>query len=162
MSANAVVESLIDHFNRTWDMLRGAIEALPEDQWRAGDVEQFVPARQALHIISCADFYSGKWEGKEFPWDARFGCDWDHSPVERLPDQRDMLAYLDDAKGKIEAWLAHRGDEGLLGEPQDKRFPWTGACELSRAIYLIRHSHHHLGKIHNELRRRGIDRPEWR
>ena len=52
MTANAVVESLIDHFNRTWDMLREAIEALPEDQWRAGDVEQFVPARQALPVVT--------------------------------------------------------------------------------------------------------------
>jgi len=162
MSTQAVVASLIDHFNRTWGMLREAIEALPEEEWRAGDVEQFVPARQALHIIETAEFYSGEWDGKEFPWGERFGCDWEDSPVEKLPDQRDMLAYLDEARAKVEAWLTKRGDDGLLGEPQDKRFPWTGTCELGRALYLMRHSHHHLGKIHNELRRRGIDRPEWR
>jgi uncharacterized damage-inducible protein DinB len=162
MGASAVVESLRDHFTRTFGMLRGAIEAFPEDQWRGGDVEQFVPARQALHIVGTADFYSGQWEGAEFPWDERTGCDWEAAPREALPSQQQLLAYLDDVKARIMAWLTKRGDEGLLGEPQDKRFPWTGTCELARALHLIRHTHHHLGKIHAELRRRGIARPEWR
>jgi uncharacterized damage-inducible protein DinB len=160
--SNPVVESLIDHLNRTWDMLRGAIEALPDDQWRTGDVEQFVPARQALHIVEAADFFSGEWEGKEYPWNTRFECSWDHSPREELPRQADILSFLDEVKTKVEAWLTRRGDDGLLGEPQDKRFQRTGKCELARALYLIRHSHHHLGKIHAELRRRDIARPEWR
>jgi len=162
MGTQVVVESLIDHYGRMWAILREAVEALPEDQWRAGDVEQFVPARQALHIIETADFYSGEWSGDKFPWGTRFDCDWEGSAPKDLPSQRDVLTYLDEARAKVEAWLTRRGDDGLLGEPQDKRFPWTGACELGRALYLMRHSHHHLGKIHAELRRRGIKRPEWR
>lgn len=162
MSAHPIVESLADHFTRTWGMLRGAIEALPENEWRTGDVEQFVPDRQALHIIETADFYSGEWSSDNFPWGTRFDCDWEGSAAKDLPGQRDIVTYLDEAKAKVEAWLERRGDDGLLGEPQDTRFPWTGKCELGRALYLVRHSHHHLGKIHAELRRRGIKRPEWR
>jgi len=162
MSSDAIVESLIDHFNRTWDMVRGAIEALSPEEWRAGDVEQFVPARQALHIIGSADFYSGEWEGDQFPWDERTSCDWEGAPREKLPSQKQLLAYLDDVKARIETWLTRRGDKGLLDEPADKRFPWTGACGLGCALYVIRHSHHHLGKIHSELRRRAIARPDWR
>jgi uncharacterized damage-inducible protein DinB len=162
MSAGAIVESLTDHFNRTFGMLRGAIEAFPDEEWRVGDEDDLIPARQALHIVESSAFYSGEWTGKKFPTGERLRCNWESSPPDELPGQQDVLTYLDEAKAKVEAWLAKRGDSGLLGKPQDTRFPWTGACELGRALYLIRHAHHHLGKIHAELRRRGIDRPEWR
>ncbi len=159
---NRIVGSLTDHLNRTWDMLRGAIEAFPDEQWRVADEDDLIPARQALHIIESSAFYSGDWTGKKFPTGERLGCNWEFSPADELPSRQDVLTYLDEAKAKLDAWLTKRGDDGLLGEPQDKRFPWTGACELGRALYLIRHTHHHLGKIHNELRRRSIARPEWR
>jgi len=163
MGAQPVVESLIEHYTRTWDMVRGAIEAFPDDGWRAGDVDQLVPARQALHIVETADYYSGEWEGAEMiPWGARLDYEWEACPRDKLPSQADLLSYLDEVKAKVEAWLTKRGDDGLLGEPPDKCFPWTGACDLSRALFLIRHTHHHLGKIHSELRRRGIARPDWR
>jgi uncharacterized damage-inducible protein DinB len=162
MSVDQIVESLIDHFTRTFDMLREAIEALPDEQWRVADEDDLIPARQALHIIESSAFYSGEWTGKKFPSNERLGCNWELSAADELPSRQDVLAYLDEAKTKIEAWLTKRGDDGLLGEPTDTRFPWTGRCELGRALYLIRHSHQHLGKIHAELRRRGIPRPEWR
>ena len=162
MSSDAIVESLIDHFNRTFDMLRGAIEAFPEEEWRAADEDDLIPARQALHIIESSAFYSGEWTGKKFPTGERLGCNWEFSAADELPSRQDVLTYLDEAKAKLEAWLTKRGDDGLLGEPADKRFPWTGAYELGRALYLIRHAHHHLGKIHNELRRRNIARPDWK
>ncbi len=162
MGAQPVVESLTDHFTRTFDMLRGAIEAFPEEEWRAADEDDLIPARQAIHIIESSAFYSGEWTGKKFPTGKRLGCDRELAPPDELPSRRDVLTYLDEAKAKVETWLTKRGDDGLLGEPEDKRFPWTGKCELGRALYLIRHMHHHLGKIHNELRRRGIDRPKWR
>jgi uncharacterized damage-inducible protein DinB len=162
MSTSRIVGSLTDHFERMWAILREAIEAFPEEQWRTGDVEHLIPARQALHIVGTADFYSGDWEGARFPWDGRTGCDWEDAPREKLPSREQLLAYLDDVRARIEAWLTKRGDGGLTGEPADKRFPWTGECELGRALHLMRHAHHHLGKLHAELRRRGIDRPEWR
>jgi uncharacterized damage-inducible protein DinB len=162
MSVNGIVASLLDHFTRTWDMLREAIEAFPDEEWRVADEDDLIPARQALHVVESSAFYSGEWTGKKFPSGKRLGCDWELSPPEELPSQRDVLEYLEEAKAKVKAWLTRRGDEGLLGEPQDERFPWTGACELGRALYLMRHTHHHLGKIHAELRRRGIARPDWR
>jgi uncharacterized damage-inducible protein DinB len=162
MGAQAVAESLTDHLTRTFGMLRGAIEALPDEEWRSGDEDDLIPARQALHIVESSVFYSGEWTGQKFPTGKRLGCNWEFSAANELPSRQDVLTYLDEAKAKVEAWLTKRGDDGLLGEPADKRFPWTGKCELGRALYLIRHAHHHLGKIHGELRRRGIARPEWR
>ena len=162
MSANGIVASVTDHLTRTFDMLREAIEALPDEEWRVADEDDLIPARQALHIVESSAFYSGEWTGKKFPTGERLDCNWEFSAADELPGRQDVLTYLDEARAKVEAWLTKRGDDGLLREPQDKRFPWTGACELGRALYLIRHTHHHLGKIHNELRRRGDDRPEWR
>jgi len=162
MSASGIMTSLLDHYNRAWDMLREAVEAFPDEQWRTADTDDLIPARQALHIIESAAFYSGEWTGKKFPTGERLSCNWEFSAASELPSRQDVLTYLDEARAKVEAWLTKRGDAGLLGEPVDKRFPWTGACELGRALYLIRHTHHHLGKMHAELRRRGIARPEWR
>lgn len=162
MSANGILASLMDHLTRTFSMLREAIEAFPEEQWRVADEDDLIPARQAIHIIESSAFYSGEWTGKKFPTGERLGCNWELSAADELPSRQDVLTYLDEAKAKVERWLTKRGDDGLIGEPADKRFPWTGACELGRALYLLRHTHHHLGKIHAELRRRGIARPEWR
>ena len=63
-------------------------------------------------------------------------------------------------KAEVATWLATLDDAALLKEtsPGD----WRGNCLLDLAMYLLRHSQHHLGELNAELRRRGIERPKWR
>ena len=41
-------------------------------------------------------------------------------------------------------------------------FPWTGPVVLSRAIYILRNTQHHLSEMSLELTRRGYRSPDWR
>jgi hypothetical protein len=154
----SMVRELTDHFGRTWSMLRGAIEAFPEGQWRSGDVDFLVPARQALHAVEAAEYYMSEYPG-EFEWGHRFGADWEGAAPEKLPTRTELLGYLDEVRMKVDKWLAGMGERGLLEPRQD--FPWTGKTALGRALYVLRHIQHHLAEMNTELRRRGIDRPKW-
>ena len=54
MANTQIRDALIDHFDRSWTMLRDAINTFPADQWRAGEVDHLIPARHAAQIIPCA------------------------------------------------------------------------------------------------------------
>jgi uncharacterized damage-inducible protein DinB len=148
-----------DQFRRAFAMLRGSIEAFPDEEWRKGDVDLLIPCRQVWHVVEAVEYYLSEYPG-EFKWGHRFDGDWEGTPAGELPSQEGMLAYLDEMASTVEQWLKSLGDEGLL-EPQ-KGFSWTGTCPLGRALYVLRHTQHHLAMMNTELRRRGIERPKWR
>ena len=60
------------------------------------------------------------------------------------------------SNGPLTASLA---DEGLLAD--EPLYPHAGTKVLGRALYPLRHTQHHLGELHSELRRRDIARPQW-
>jgi uncharacterized damage-inducible protein DinB len=158
LGKNVVAAEVSDQFRRALAMLRGSIEAFPDDEWRKGDVGFLIPCRQAYHAVEAIEYYLSEYPG-EFKWGHRFGGDWENTRPEDLPTQEQMLAYLDEMRSTVDGWLQRLGDEGLLA-PQ-KGFPWTGKCALGRALYVLRHIQHHLAQMNAELRRRGIDRPKW-
>jgi hypothetical protein len=90
-----------------------------------------------------------------------FGRDvfWEGAPVERLPDQREMLGFIDHVETHALDWLRSKGDEDLLAGQDECR--WTGPNLLSRCIYAVRHAQHHIGELNAELRRRGLRRIAW-
>ena len=160
MANTQIRDALIDHFDRSWTMLRDAINTFPADQWRAGEVDHLIPARHAAHLIECNDFYTGAAPPDQYPWGKILGCDWEDSAAEDLPTQERCLAAIGQIQQKVGDWLGNLTDEALLA-PQDAH-PWTGCDMLSRSLYMLRHMHHHLGELDTELRRRGLPRPKWR
>ena len=158
MPEKMLVAILLRQYERSWRMVEEAVNRIPPDTWATGDVEYLTPARTAYHIVETAEFYSGE-TSDDFPWGHRFGGDWEGMAQEDLQSQEDVLAYLADVKPKVEAWLQGLGDAGLLAA--DSAFPWTGGCVLDRAFYLLRHTHHHVGELWSEIKRRGQSLPDW-
>lgn len=151
---------LVDAVNRqgacVYKMLREAIAKCPEDQWRQGRHDFFIPARLAFHAVQSIDFHLDA-RPKEFPWN-RFGIDWEECPAEALLSQPALLDYLDEVQAKAEGRVEVMGVEGLLGPDYAGFFPTA----LEHVLYTLRHVQHHLGQINAELKTRGLSPAKWR
>ena len=154
-----IVESVIEAFTLTWDMYKDAIENIPDEHWRTGDISYLVPARLIYHVLEASDFYSGS-ASEGFPWGYRFKVDWESASPEQLPTKEQARAYLQEMQEKVGSWLGGMEDLELLSP--ETEFTWTGSTVLGRALYLLVHCRQHLGEINAELRRRGLPRIEWR
>jgi hypothetical protein len=146
-------------FENAWDMLKEAIENFSPDQWKKAKNEYFIPARVAYHAIETVDYYCQD-NLKGFEWGGRFGVDWETGERDRLPQQQEVLKYLDDIRKKSSDWIKNLGDQGLLSP--DKVFFLEGMTHLDRVLYVLRHTHQHLGELCSESRNRNVPRPEWR
>jgi hypothetical protein len=156
MSDASLNEIVIRQYGRSWRMVEEAVAAFAPEEWRTGEVAYLTPARTAYHIVETAEFYSGD-TPDGFPWAHRFGFDWEADVAAgELPTQEAILSYLADVRPKVEAWL----EAADLMAP-DPAFPWTGGTVLDRAHYLVRHTHHHVGEMWAEVKRRGHGLPDW-
>jgi len=160
MSTISIGTQLAEQFGRTWQMLKQAVEELPEAEWRRAEVISLVPARHACHVVEAADFYSAAVPPDQFPWGRRIGGFWDAMSAGKLPAREQVLEYLDEVARNVDSWLRGSSDADLLSP--ETLFPWTGHSVLSRALYLLRHSQHHVAEINAELRRRALPILDWR
>ena len=140
-------------------MYRDAINEIPEEHWRSGDVDYLIPARQVYHVIEAAEFYSRDTPAR-FNFGHRFGADWEGAKPEQLPTKQQAMVYLEEIQKRVDSWLRGIGDSDLLSE--DTEYLWKGTSFLDRALYLLQHNRQHIGEINAELRRRGLPRIKWR
>ena len=152
--------SLKDQWTRTWSMWEDMIQNIPDEEWARGDIDYLIPARHLIHITVGEDVFSGDTpldQSDETKW---FGVTaWDTAPSE-LPDKEVALGKLAIFKSTVEARLSQLTDEDLL-EPE-KAHPWTGQTRMSKMLFSLRHTQHHLGEVNAELISRGIDGVRWR
>lgn len=152
-----LTECIEDQFGRALGMYRTAAEAFPEEEWRRGDTPYQRPAGLALHIVETIEFYVSDQPAAEFLWGRRFGVHWEAIDSEKLPEQPPLLDYLAEVEEKLELWLAK---VDLLAP--EAAYPWTGGRVIGRAMYVLRHTQHHLSELSLEPTRRGYPAPEWR
>lgn len=157
MSQDEVARTVADQFRRTLGMFREAVLAFPADEWRSGELDYLRPAGIAYHLLETIDFYTGDQPADQFAWGGRFGVGWESRQPERLPDQQQVITYLDEMETKLAGWFAATDLTAA-----EERFPWTGPSVLGRAIYLLRNTQHHLAEMSLELTRRGCDSPDWK
>jgi uncharacterized damage-inducible protein DinB len=155
----AIRETLVETFNRNWDMYHEAVKKIPDEHWRTGEISYLTPARIIYHVLECVDFYSNP-TSEGYNWGHRFNIDWEEDVLsEKLPTKEQTKEYLEEMIEKLNDWLQELSDSDLLSP--EKAFPWTGKTTLGRALYILVHSRQHLGEINAELRRRGLSRVEW-
>ncbi len=141
-------------------MVRETVAGIPPEEWRRGDVEFLVPARLAYHLTETVAFYICR-DPKAFSWGQTLGGgDCLEMDPSRLPAQEEMLAYLKKVEASITAWLGEMKDD-VLTKPDGFHY-WPESSPLDRALYVMRHIHHHLGELFGEMHRRGLERPSWR
>lgn len=156
--ATSIGEALIEAFKLIWEMYDEALATVPEEHWRAGEIDYLIPARQVYHAVETADFYSGA-SPNDFPWGQRFDCGCFDSPPEELPTREQAREYHDEVRMKVTDWIRDLDAPEILA--REKSFPWTGSVVLGRALYLLGHYRQHFGELNAELRRRGLPRIKW-
>ena len=157
-ASTKICESIIENLSLTWQMYKEAINNIPDKEWKTGEIDYLIPARQILHGIETLDFYSTI-TPDVYKHGYRFNLDWQRVSADQLPSKAQLDAYLDEVKEKMETWINGLDDE-LFHSPEPM-YPWTGSTLLGRVLYSLEHSRHHLGELNGELRRRGLPRIKW-
>ena len=155
LDAGPLKEALADQFLRTHGMLKDTLAACPEEHWREGEKPYQRPAAAALHIVQTIDLFSTVKAGVQ-SGDPLGSINWEDPDATRLPSREDLLAYLELVEERMARFLA-----GSELEARETFFPWTGATLLSRALFTLRHTQHHLAELASELQRRGLSTPAW-
>jgi len=155
IDANTMAEALADQFMRTLSMLREAMRAFPSEEWRKGDTPYQRPAGLALHIVESLQSYSVLKPG-EYAEDAGLDVNWEEKDSSKLPGQEKLLTYLDEVEENLARFLAAADLKAT-----EELFRWTGSTILSRAVFMLRHTQHHLSEMCLELHIRGLQAPEW-
>ena len=160
MTKTPVTDALLDHFQRTWAMLRDAVVAFPEDAWLDVKKPDRVPARIGYHILLSSERYTWQGSAGDYLPNRRYSLNWETVPLVDLPDKIQLLEHFNAMEVTTLNWLRSHGDAGLTaGKPT---FPWTGSCILAQALYLLRHLQHHLAEFNVELRRIGLATADWK
>ena len=157
--ASKISESIIENFSLTWEMYSEAIDSIPYEHWRTGEIDYLIPARLMLHAVETIDFYSNK-SPNDFKHGYRFKIDGKTASPNQLPSKDQLRTYLEEVRDKTESWLRGLSDEDFLSH--ESEFPWTGSTVLGRVLYLLEHCRQHFGELNAELRRRGLPRIKWR
>ena len=155
--------SLARQYEAMWDMIRQAIECIPDKEWTDGvqDDEEWYYSLRVYHMIETAEFYSRDTH-KGMQWGARLGkVNWSKTitPKEaaEIVLKGDMLIFLDDVANFIRSNLKRVSDEKLL---QKDGFHWFVSV-LEKYQYLLRHNSYHLGELTMQLRALGHTRIKW-
>ena len=151
-------EAIIENLKLTWQMYSEAINDIPDKEWKTGEINYLIPARQLLHGIEILDFYSTK-DPDVFTHGYRFQIDWQKASADQLPNKEQLSKYLEEVREKMEAWIKSLNDDKF--HDSETMFPWTGSTLLGRIFYSLEHSRHHLGELNGELRRRELPRIKW-
>jgi hypothetical protein len=155
LEASPLAEAVSDQFLRSLIMLREAVSSCPVDGWREGETPYLRPAALVLHIVQTIDFYSAAAPG-EGSGDPRSQIHWQERDSSRLPDQESLLEYLGICEERVANLISSTDLLAVEGI-----FPWTGSTVLSRVLYTLRHTQHHLADLAMELERRGFPSPDW-
>lgn len=155
LEANKQAEAVADQFIRAFTMLRAAVEGFSDEAWFEGETNYQRPVGLALHIVQAAGEYSALSRGDSIDHPL-MQVSWEQPDAARIPSKVEFLEFLDQIEEALANFLIHAD----LQAPEEI-FPWTGTTQLSRALYTLRHTQHHLADMAMELQRRGLTPPDW-
>ena len=151
---------LTGQWTRVWNMWEEMIRAIPESEWRTGDIDYLIPARHCVHVLLCDDAFTQDIPLDQYDDSKLFDVrEWGTPPGE-LPNKQMALSKIAESREIVRERLEQL-DDAILLEPE-KVHPWAGQTRLEKLLYVLRHSQHHLGEINAELTRRGIRAAIWK
>ena len=157
--AETLVASIKDQWARTWSMWEEMIQSIPDEEWVRGEIDYLIPARHLIHVTVGEDFFSADTPLNESDQTRWFGVPAWETAASDLPGKEAALSKLAVFKSTVESRLSRLTDEALLAPEQIH--PWTGQTRLSKILFSLRHTQHHLGEINAELIRRGMKGIKW-
>jgi hypothetical protein len=180
MDERTVAEAIYRQYRALFQMLRNAIEQCPEELW-ARPLDEAAFWQQALHAISSTQMYlrdspkdpAQRSDREQLMRDLGLTMkDWSDGEKDRLrevlqkltepdfhppivPSKQTLLAYIEETAALCTQRLAQR-EQFASSNP----FEWTGPTVVERLIYNLRHTQHHIGRLHSILGRHGV-RMKW-
>ena len=147
--------ALKGQFHAAMDMLKGAIDACPDDLWLAGRPPRSF-WRLAYHTLFFAHLYLENCNEDFVPWEHH--RDEVESDEEReRPDaapysKAELLTYWN----WIDEWADAQFDKLDLSAPESG-FSWYKIPKLDHVILNVRHVSEHAGQLRDRLLEAGID-----
>ncbi|MGD2058061.1 MAG: hypothetical protein PVF85_07535 [Anaerolineales bacterium] len=155
LEADPQTEAVADQFIRALTMLRNAVKSFPDSAWLEGETNYLRPVALGLHIAQSIGMFSSQAPG-DVVEHALMQVNWESTDSTLFPDKLEFLDFLDVIEEKLALFLAAAD----LDERED-HFPWTGSSKLSRTLYALRHTQHHLADMATVLHRSGLRPPDW-
>ena len=153
----SIAEELIFQYDNLFHVLSVTVRPLSHKQWTSGATPARTPVRLACHIAGSCDAYA---TGEGMICERRFGAPIDSLDADLahdlLPTTRQVLAYIDEVRGRVHEWLGSKSNQDLLGPTPDPGWSQRGWTTLGHTIYVLRHGTLHLGQLQAELKARGI------
>lgn len=135
-------KELINQYSHFWRIYRAVCSGFDRESWTNRGFGLSQPDRLALHILQSTMFYVEDTSPLICP---------DGTPIDThayemekvdLPDAGTILFILEEVEKKTAHWIKSIGFDH-----KNEKFPWTGETAGSVALFLLRHSHHHLGEM---------------
>jgi hypothetical protein len=150
--------ALKGQYHAALDMLRGAIEACPEDIWVGG-----VPPRSfwrlAYHTLFFTHLYLQVKEADFVAWERHRDeaeSDQDRERLDATPyTKAEILAYWAMVDGMVDFQL-----DKIDLNARDCGIPWYSIPKLDHIILNMRHIQEHAGQLRDRLLQAGIDQ-QW-
>ncbi len=148
-----MITAIRQAYSDTFWMLEDGIRKIPDDQWRSGPDDYLIPARIAYHIFKGLEWLTNALPREEFLRTRKYQLDW-LGPVDPLPSRDELLADLPSLQAKVMSWLDEANKRDLSG-PEGQEL-------VSKALYFLRHTQHHIGEYSIIARLIHCDSPEWK
>jgi len=143
--SKVAVNDLVGQFQHTLAIFCEEVERFTDEQWVTGVAFFQIPAKQAIHLLECLEFYFAGVPSKGYPWGIRFGGGWWDLKEEQLPDKDAILAFAREVEFQLMDELVSLNDDDLL-TPLNQEYEWADT-RLGHYIYALRHTVHHHGQI---------------
>lgn len=150
-----IVDSITRQFASAWDMVRQALDNIPNEDWRV-TYGEWCYATAAYHIVETFDYYSqGSPDG--FDWGGRFDVakKGGYEP-QNMPEKNEVLKYLGEMEKRTETVLTMPE----IPLEQKDEFPWFHSV-LEKLLYALRHTVFHTGELALALRTRECKKLKW-
>lgn len=139
------VNDLMGQFQHALGILNEEVGRFTDEQWVTGFEFFQVPARQAIHLLECLEFYFANKPLEGYPWGARFGGGWWELNEEQLPNKESILAYASEVETQVMAALSSLEDDDLF-KTLNQPFDWADTL-IGHYTYALRHTAHHQGQL---------------
>lgn len=136
----------IEQYGHTWRVFEEIVKNFDKDAWLHTGRGTTTPVRLAFHILQGVKYYIEDPTPMIFASGKTFKRDWQTAQEEELPSQKDILACIDELKGKTEGWLSE-----MDFDSENRSFEWAGATKLGVVLFLLRHSVYHIGELSSLL-----------
>jgi uncharacterized damage-inducible protein DinB len=158
MATRTACNALLSQFKSSWNMLRQAIDNVPEGCWNKTN-NDWTFSDTVYHTITTQEFYFRD-TPEGMGWGRLYGDPKNKvdDPEKYYPSKQILLEYQGRLESEISEYLGSKNDSDL--ETNDGFKEWLPNVHV-KLLYLLRHNSHHIGELARMLREWDAERVSW-